>query len=163
MREFDQSAAARWMHRLIMNPAWGFATLFRSPLARGLDQMASALGITLPTPSQIRQDLFVVAATRGKKNGFFVEFGATDGREMSNSLLLEQSFGWSGILSEPAPVWHNELKANRRAKIDTRCVWKSSGETIDFAVSDVAVLSTATAFANTDRFHEETPKLPKSA
>ena len=35
--------------------------------------------------SQLRQDLFVANLLNFKKNGYFVEFGATDGIEFSNS------------------------------------------------------------------------------
>lgn len=35
--------------------------------------------------SQLKQDLFVLSLLDFKTNGFFVEFGATDGVEFSNS------------------------------------------------------------------------------
>ena len=40
----------------------------------------------------------------------FLEFGATDGLELSNSYMLENFLGWKGVLSEPSPQWHNLLK-----------------------------------------------------
>lgn len=60
--------------------------------------------------SQIRQDLFVLAELNFKTNGFFVEFGATNGIDLSNSHLMEKEFGWKGILAEPAKCWHKDLK-----------------------------------------------------
>ena len=39
--------------------------------------------------SQIYQDLFVLFNFNEKKNGTFLEFGATDGVEFSNSFLLD--------------------------------------------------------------------------
>ena len=51
--------------------------------------------------SQIYQDIFVLYTLNWKRNGFFVEFGATNGFDLSNSYLLEKDFGWKGILCEP--------------------------------------------------------------
>ena len=52
--------------------------------------------------SQLGQGLLVLSQLDFKKNGYFVEFGTTDGITLSNSYLLEKKFGWKGILSEPA-------------------------------------------------------------
>ena len=82
--------------------------------------------------SQIRQDLFALSRVDFKDNGFFVEFGATNGVELNNTWLMENRFGWSGILAEPARGWHQDLKSNRNCTIETRCVWKASGETLQF-------------------------------
>src|SRR5208282_3167640 len=40
--------------------------------------------------AQLRQDLFVLSELDFKKNGFFVEFGATNGLDLSNTYLLER-------------------------------------------------------------------------
>jgi FkbM family methyltransferase len=85
------------------------------------------------SPSQFLQDIFCLLIARGKKDGFFVEFGACDGALISNTILLEREFGWRGILSEPAPSWHEKLRANRKCIIETRCVWSRSGEQLEFA------------------------------
>lgn len=87
-----------------------------------------------------------------KRKGFFVEFGATNGLDLSNTLLLERTYGWSGILAEPNPQWHSDLKANRASKnckIDERCVWRKSGEVLDFAMAKSGTLSTLTKFQKT--------------
>ena len=52
--------------------------------------------------SQLRQDLFVLSQLDFKRNGYFVEFGATNGFNLSNTHLMEKEFGWTGILAEPA-------------------------------------------------------------
>lgn len=48
-----------------------------------------------------------------QQNGFFVELGANDGVEQSNTLHFDKFCGWTGVLVEPTP--HNFLKcrANR--------------------------------------------------
>src|SRR6056297_216441 len=56
--------------------------------------------------SQLRQDLFVLSELGFKQHGFFVEFGATNGIDLSNTYLMEARFGWNGILAEPARLWH---------------------------------------------------------
>ena len=96
------------------------------------------------------QDLWVVHETAGKRGGFFVEFGATDGVAGSNTLLLERQFGWSGILAEPNPVWHADLARNRTARIDHRCVFKSTGERVRFAATRYPDLATIAEYAASD-------------
>ena len=82
--------------------------------------------------SQIGQDLFVLDRLHWKKNGYFVEFGASDGKTLSNTWLLEKRLGWQGILAEPSRHWHDSLKSNRSCSIDNRCVWKTTGDLIPF-------------------------------
>jgi FkbM family methyltransferase len=83
--------------------------------------------------SQLHQDLFVLSVSGLKRDGFFVEFGACNGTYLSNSLLLEKEFEWRGILCEPCKIWHNDLRLSRSVHIDTRCVWRASGELIEFS------------------------------
>jgi FkbM family methyltransferase len=82
--------------------------------------------------SQIKQDLFVLFITKMKRDGFFVEFGACDGVELSNTLTLEKDFNWKGILVEPSISWHDELFKNRSCHIDKRAVWIESNNELDF-------------------------------
>jgi FkbM family methyltransferase len=74
----------------------------------------------------------VLCVTNFKRGGFFVEFGATNGIDINNTYLLETDFSWGGILAEPARIWHEPLRRNRRAAIDTRCVWSKSDEVVEF-------------------------------
>jgi FkbM family methyltransferase len=82
--------------------------------------------------SQIKQDLFVLHHLKEKKNGYFIEFGASDGKTLSNTWLLEKRFGWRGLLAEPSRHWHPDLKDNRSCSIDTRCVWNASNLRLPF-------------------------------
>ena len=100
--------------------------------------------------SQLGQDVFVLSETGFKRNGFFVEFGATNGINLSNSYLLEKLFDWHGILAEPAKTWHDLLKKNRSASIDTNCVWSSSGESLIFNETTDPELSTIDSMSNVD-------------
>jgi FkbM family methyltransferase len=100
--------------------------------------------------SQIAQDVFVISQISDSKPGFFVEFGATDGISLSNTLLLEREFGWNGILVEPARNWRKDLTKNRNCQKDFRCVTSKSGELVRFGESTSPELSTIKGFENTD-------------
>jgi FkbM family methyltransferase len=103
--------------------------------------------------SQLRQDLFVLSeiSDRAIKGGYFVEFGATNGIDLSNTYLLETEFSWTGILAEPARVWEKQLRANRpNALIETLCVWKDSHSILTFNETNVPELSTVAGFSDKD-------------
>ncbi|MFN4156361.1 MAG: FkbM family methyltransferase [Paracoccaceae bacterium] len=87
--------------------------------------------------SQLGQDLWVIEKTEGKRGGYFVEFGATDGVLLSNSWLLETDFGWKGICAEPNPKFHEDLKRNRRCIVSDACIGARTGETVEFILADV--------------------------
>jgi FkbM family methyltransferase len=106
--------------------------------------------------SQILQDVFALHSVDFKPNGFFVEFGATNGITLSNTHILEAEFGWNGILAEPARCWTAALRANRNCTIDTRCVWTATGEKVQFLETSDAELSTAGTFADRRDGHSKT-------
>ena len=80
---------------------------------------------------QNMQDLFCLWASGLKHDGYFVEFGALGGRNVSNSWLLEQ-LGWNGIVAEPHPGYTETLRKNRACHVSTDCVWTTTGETVTF-------------------------------
>ena len=82
--------------------------------------------------SQLSQDLFALAFTNNLEPKFFVEFGATDGVDGSNTWLLEKKLGWKGILAEPAKIWHKSLFLNRDCHIETKCIAKETGKKYEF-------------------------------
>lgn len=102
--------------------------------------------------SQLAQDLFVIAKLNFKRNGFFVEFGATDGFQLSNTHLLEKEFGWRGILAEPAKCFHEALSKNR-GPFCKDAIWNKTGETVIFKETTLPALSTITGFSECD-MHE---------
>ncbi|MEI6116355.1 MAG: FkbM family methyltransferase [Burkholderiales bacterium] len=108
------------------------------------------LAWVMESQAQLWQDLFVLHELDMKRDGFFVEFGATNGVSLSNTFLLEKQFGWKGILAEPARCWHTALEKNRSAAIEKKCVWSKSGEVLMFNETEVAELSTINAFNDTD-------------
>jgi len=62
--------------------------------------------------SQIGQDLEVLNFYN-KKDGFFIEIGASDGIFLSNTYLLEKDHNWKGICVEPVPSKFELLCKNR--------------------------------------------------
>lgn len=117
----------------------------------GLAKLKSNIPMLTKLRSQLGQDLFVLSHTNYKKEGYFVEIGATNGLDLSNTYLLETEYSWSGILVEPARVWEKHLKANRpNASISTLCVWKDSSQSLTFHEADVPELSTIDLFTHKD-------------
>ncbi len=102
--------------------------------------------------SQLYQDAFASFIIANKYEKTFLEFGATDGLDLSNSFSLEAFEGWKGVLSEPSIQWHEALKKNRKmSNIITKCIWSHSGKSLDFFMSDVGVLSTINDFIESDK------------
>lgn len=54
-----------------------------------------------------------IAERIGKRDKVFIEVGAFDGVIQSNTKLLEEFYGWTGILVEPSPVLYKRLVNNR--------------------------------------------------
>jgi FkbM family methyltransferase len=122
--------------------------------ALGPANYESAISLLSKSRSQLRQDLFVISETEHKiknKGGYFIEFGATNGIDLSNTYLLETEFSWTGILAEPARSWEKQLRANRpNASIETLCVWKDSNSRLIFNETDALELSTIDSFSDGD-------------
>ena len=107
--------------------------------------------------SQLKQDLFVLSELGFKRNGYFVEFGATNGVDLSNTYLLEKKFGWLGIVAEPLKSKYAELIRNRSCHIEDKCVWKNSGELLKFLEANDQDLSTIFEYQDKD-LHRESRK-----
>ena len=100
--------------------------------------------------SQLGQDVLALSHLGLSREGFFVEFGATNGVDLSNTYLLEKEFGWRGILCEPAKKWHKNLTLNRSSDLDTRCVYASTGEMIKFSETAIGEFSSISSFLNSE-------------
>jgi FkbM family methyltransferase len=74
----------------------------------------------------------------GASDGYFVDVGANDPKNMSQSWLLEQK-GWRGVLVEPQPRLAEKLKRERRVPVFA-CACSSpqnAGKTLPFQVSGI--------------------------
>lgn len=63
--------------------------------------------------SQYKQDLWVASLFPRDHQGVFVELGAGDGQTFSNTVMLEEQFGWTGLLIEPHPAHYTALLTAR--------------------------------------------------
>lgn len=87
--------------------------------------------------SQLGQDLNVINFYNKKKNGFFIEVGASDGINLSNTYLLETKYEWKGICCEPIPVNFEKLIKNRPNSICVNeAVFNNTGSIISFDIAN---------------------------
>jgi hypothetical protein len=83
------------------------------------------------------QDLFVIEALGGLRNGFFIDSGASDGVRGNNTLLLESFFGWRGICIEPNDALFANLTQARRSICVNCCLYDQAGEVPFFEAAGV--------------------------
>jgi FkbM family methyltransferase len=87
--------------------------------------------------SQLGQDLEVLKFYNNKKNGFFIEIGANDGIELSNTYLLEKTYNWKGICVEPIPTKFKLLCNNRPNSLCyDYAVYNKSNEKVIFDIAN---------------------------
>ena len=105
--------------------------------------------------SELHQDVMVLLLTNFQHGLYFVEFGAADGFNLSNTFLLEEKFNWQGILAEPAKIWGEDLKRNRpNSNISLDCVWSDSNSELIFnETPDAPFFSTLFEYRNSDLHH----------
>jgi FkbM family methyltransferase len=123
------------------------------------EKISSIIPLLGFSKSQVQQDLFVALMYDGKREGSFVEFGAADGKYLSNTYLLEKELSWRGVLSEPARQWKKILETNRSAYISNECVWSESGKFLKFVEANE--LSTLDLFRKSDG-HSRNRKFSKT-
>jgi FkbM family methyltransferase len=104
--------------------------------------------------SQHGQDKWVVEKIfKRRGGGFFVDIGAYNGVDISNTYYLEQQLGWSGICVEPIPKLFAEVARNRKCACVHGCVAARDEEVEFLEVEGCETLSgLATALAQT---HDE--------
>jgi len=106
-----------------------------------LDFYEFAFPRTRDAQGQLMQELWVQMELGEIREGYFVEFGATNGITMSNSHMLEKVYDWSGIVAEPNPVFHARLGRERGCHISHKCVFSRSGEQVAFLCTEKGMFS----------------------
>lgn len=83
------------------------------------------------------------------ENGYFIECGANDGVDQSNTWYYEKILNWSGILIEPLKKQFKELKKNRSKKNKFFNLALSSSENENtLLVEDNDLMSKASSYNN---------------
>lgn len=102
-----------------------------------------ALPFVYQIGSQIGQDRSVIEFYKNKNNGqpkrdgFFVEIGASDGIFYSNTYLLETEYNWKGICAEPVPEKYELLCKNRQNSMCcNNAVYSESGKDVIFDIAN---------------------------
>lgn len=76
--------------------------------------------------SQAGQDQWVVE-TLGDRPGYFVDVGAYDGVETSNTFALERHLGWTGVCIEASPAIAAACASNRTCSTVAKAVAEREG------------------------------------
>ncbi len=66
-----------------------------------------------------------------KRNGVFMEAGASDGTVHSICVWFEKSFGWTGINIEPHPLYFERLVKNRPNSVNVNCALSDREITVE--------------------------------
>ena len=128
------------------------------PSLKQLDCISRTLTSQYGEDWQLLPTLLGVAAARyhtsGRTSGGrFVELGAYQGTDLSNSLLLERCYNWTGVLIEANPNNFAVLRtAGRRARLVHSAVCEgdgSSGTTVPITVNGMAVSGQVGAMSDT--------------
>jgi len=86
--------------------------------------------------SQLGQDLKVLSFYDNKREGYFIEIGASDGIILSNTYLLETQYDWKGICVEPIPVIYKQLINNRPNSLCyDNAIYNTSDMTVEFDIA----------------------------
>ncbi len=110
--------------------------------------------------SHIGQDAWVAECLGFKKEGYFLDFGAFDGKTISNTYTLEKDLNWNGIAVEPNPHFYSKLCQCRNVININMALWTESRKSLRFV--DAHGLSGFEDFAFGDSMAETREKATKS-
>jgi FkbM family methyltransferase len=86
--------------------------------------------------SQSGQDQFLDEHVfKGKRDGFYLDIGANDGINLSNTYYFEKNLKWNGICVEPIPNVFSKLKKNRSSVSLNCCISEVLGEVNFMSIS----------------------------
>jgi hypothetical protein len=91
--------------------------------------------------SQAAQDIFVLVALNGKKNGKFLDIGCSDPIVINNTYLLEKKFGWGGVQIDIDESLTNHCMSERNTKVICSDATKVDYEQLFEEVGEIDYLS----------------------
>ncbi len=80
-------------------------------------RLAKSIG-TYKSYSQAQQDVFVLEMLEKKRGGYYVEIGAYDEIQSSNTYTLEKNYGWNGFSIE----WDEHAASDFNAVRHNKCI-----------------------------------------
>lgn len=85
--------------------------------------------------SQANQDKWVLEMLKNKQNGYFLDIGAYNGVDISNTYILEKKFNWDGLCIEADEKIYYELSKNRKVTTINCAVTNKNGY-VNFTSND---------------------------
>jgi hypothetical protein len=132
---------------------------------KGLKDKLQILCIRMIFNGQAGQDCFIMKVLKNKKNGYFLEIGSNDPKNINNTYILEKDYNWRGIMVEYDPIFLESYKKERpnsihviddATKIDYLSILKNNNFPtnmdylqIDLEVSNSSTLNTLELLNNT--------------
>lgn len=98
--------------------------------------------------SQLKQDIFVLTMLNNKTSGYFIEVGAGDGINFSNTYLLEKNFNWNGVLIEPNKTFYEACIRSRKCEIINKLLLNRENHKIRFYEKYMGEFSHSEGFGN---------------
>ena len=86
--------------------------------------------------SQVGQDKTIVEIFKGKMNGYFVDLASNDAVSLSNTLVLEQVYGWDGLCIDANLDYFRGL-VHRRCQLLIGAAGRENNEIVNFALNGV--------------------------
>ena len=109
----------------------------RDSLLLDLQIMSNTYGLDFK--GQFGQDIIAYLFLKNKKNGFYIDIGAYDGINLSNTYIFEK-LGWDGFCVEASPKTFEALKKNRKCDLYNCAVSSKNIGKAKFLTSTVGVL-----------------------
>ena len=78
--------------------------------------------------SQLHQDMQALEYLGCKKDGFYVDIGANDGKQISNTFVMDTQFSWKGLCVDPFPANMEQ----RSCSVLREVVSNATGDKIQF-------------------------------